>query len=136
MNRFKCSRKIMKLFIEKTDAWKWCRHITYFFLIYACLKPKRYHNWYLWYLLPTILVLQKRNKFDRISGCNYSFTIEKGQLIEWMAKIGLAYYKTNSIPLKKRIHCVKSVGIQSYSGPLFPAFGLNTEIWTGKCGPE
>ena len=53
-----------------------------------------------------------------------------------MAKIGLAYYKTNSIPLKKRIHCVKSVGIQSYSGPLFPAFGLNTEIWTGKCGPE
>ena len=98
-----------------------------FFLIYACLKPRRYHNWYL-YLLPTIFVLEKRNKFDRISGCNYSFTIEKGQLIEWMAKIGLAYYK--------RIHCVKSVGIQSYSGPLFPAFRLNTEICRGKSGPE
>ena len=25
------------------------------------------------------------------------------------------------------IHCVKSVRIRSYSGPHFPAFGLNTE---------
>ena len=24
-------------------------------------------------------------------------------------------------------HCVKSVRIRSYSGPYFPAFGLNTE---------
>ena len=44
------------------------------------------------------------------------------------------------------IHCVKSVLIGSFSGPYFPAFGLNTEryrislriqcksgkIWTGK----
>ena len=29
-------------------------------------------------------------------------------------------------------HCVKRVRIQSYSGPYFPTFGLNT----GKCGPE
>ena len=28
------------------------------------------------------------------------------------------------------IHCVKSVRIRSYSGPYFPAFGLNTE----RCG--
>ena len=29
---------------------------------------------------------------------------------------------------RKRIsHCVKSVRIRSYSGPYFPAFGLNTE---------
>ena len=27
----------------------------------------------------------------------------------------------------KQIHCVKSVRIRSYSGPYFPAFGLNTE---------
>ena len=26
------------------------------------------------------------------------------------------------------MHCVKSVGIWSYSGPHFPAFGLNTGI--------
>ena len=31
--------------------------------------------------------------------------------------------KTNAI------HCVKSVRIQSFSGPYFPAFGLNTEIY-------
>ena len=44
-------------------------------------------------------------------------------------------------------HCVKSVGIRSFSGPYLPAFGLNTErykvsvhiqaecwkIWTRKC---
>ena len=24
-------------------------------------------------------------------------------------------------------HCVKSVGIRSFSGPYFPAFGMNTE---------
>ena len=37
------------------------------------------------------------------------------------------------------IHCVKSVPIQSFSGPYFPAFGLNTEIYeynVGKYGPE
>ena len=28
------------------------------------------------------------------------------------------------------IHCVKSVRIRSYSGPHFPAFGLNTERFT------
>ena len=27
-------------------------------------------------------------------------------------------------------HCVKSVYIRSYSGPYFPAFGLNTEIYS------
>ena len=50
-------------------------------------------------------------------------------------------------------HCVKSVRIRSYSGPHFPAFGLNAERYSdwirrdtpylsvfspneGKCGPE
>ena len=28
---------------------------------------------------------------------------------------------------KEKQHCVKSVRIRSYSGPDFPAFGLNTE---------
>ena len=36
-------------------------------------------------------------------------------------------------PLRLRFnHCVKSVRIQSFSGPYFPAFGLNTR----KYGPE
>ena len=29
--------------------------------------------------------------------------------------------------MEKKLHCVKSVRIRSYSGPHFPAFGLNTE---------
>ena len=29
-----------------------------------------------------------------------------------------------------KIHCVKSVRIQSFSGPCFPEFGLNAEIYT------
>ena len=38
------------------------------------------------------------------------------------------------------MHCAKSVGIRSYSGPHFPAFALNTEIYSvslpiqSKCG--
>ena len=42
-------------------------------------------------------------------------------------------------------HCVKSLQTRSFSGPHFPVFGLNTEIYrvntvlqsnTGKYGPE
>ena len=29
--------------------------------------------------------------------------------------------------MRKHSHCVKSVRIRSYSGPYFPAFGLNAE---------
>ena len=29
-------------------------------------------------------------------------------------------------------HCVKSVRIRSFSGPYFPAFGLNTEIFSAN----
>ena len=38
----------------------------------------------------------------------------------------LSYYMNNPI------HCVKSVRIRSYSGPYFPAFGLNTERYGVK----
>ena len=43
------------------------------------------------------------------------------------------------------LHCVKSVHIGRFSGPHFPAIGLNTEIYSvnlciqseaEKCGPE
>ena len=36
-------------------------------------------------------------------------------------------------------HCVNTVRIQSYSGPYFPSFGLNTERYSpnvGKYGQE
>ena len=32
------------------------------------------------------------------------------------------------------LHCVKSVRIRSYSGPYFPAFGLNTEYLSPNAG--
>ena len=42
------------------------------------------------------------------------------------------------------MHCMKSVRIRSFSGPYFPAFGLNTDRYSvslriqnvGKCGPK
>ena len=46
---------------------------------------------------------------------------------------------------QKNAHCAKNVRIRSYSGPYFPAFGLNTERYgylsvlspnAGKCEPE
>ena len=36
------------------------------------------------------MILQKHSKCERMSGCNYSFIIEKGQFIEWMAATELA----------------------------------------------
>ena len=43
--------------------------------------------------------------------------------------------KNNIFP-KKKIepkYCVKSVRIRSFSGPYFPAFGLNTERYSVLC---
>ena len=81
-----------EIFIEKNGCLEMmssCDNKLLF--LYACLKPRRYHNWYLWYLLATILALQKRSKSERMSGCSYSFTIEKRQFIERMAATGLPY---------------------------------------------
>ena len=45
--------------------------------------------------------------------------------------------KTSGNWIMKRLHCVKSVRVRSFSRPYFPAFGLNTErygvysIWFG-----
>ena len=33
-----------------------------------------------------------------------------------------------NVPSTWNYHCVKSVRIQSYSGPYFPTFGLNTPV--------
>ena len=43
---------------------------------------------------------------------------------------GFAFFQSQ-IPAKNYIwYCVKSVRIRSYSGPYFPAFGLNTERYS------
>ena len=39
--------------------------------------------------------------------------------------LGMTHNCTNT-------HCVKSVRVRNYSGPYFPAFGLNTEKCSGK----
>ena len=36
--------------------------------------------------------------------------------------------------IEKRLHCVKSVRVRSFSGPYFLAFGLNTEIYSARMG--
>ena len=47
----------------------------------------------------------------------FSGDIEKNIVVKWV----------NSCEMTINMHCVKSVRIRSYSGPHFPAFGLNTE---------
>ena len=55
-------------------------------------------------------------------------------MIDWLIFLTLKqvppFNKQNNI-----LHCMKSVRIRSFSGPYFPAFGLNTErygVWTRK----
>ena len=42
------------------------------------------------------------------------------------------YQISKNSSVHKGEHCVKSVCIQSFSGPYFPAFGLNTERYTAS----
>ena len=57
---------------------------------------------------------------------------------------GLKGQHSNYIKTKQIVsHCVKSVQIRSFSGPYFPAFGMNTEKYSeilsqnaGKYGQE
>ena len=44
---------------------------------------------------------------------------------KWVSIIHPLFAAANAF--KKELHCVKSVRIQRYSGPYFPAFRLNTE---------
>ena len=93
--------------------------------LYACLKPRRYHNWYLWYLLATILALQKRSKSERMSGCNYSFTVKKA--VHQADGCNWTCVLTQYLWKKRSTGYVKTVRIRSYSGPHFPVFALNAE---------
>ena len=59
-----------------------------------------------------------------------------------IASLALWNYLKNSFRLTYN-HCVKSAQIRSFSGPYFPLFRLNMEIYifvfspnTGKYGPE
>ena len=45
----------------------------------------------------------------------------------WLSNIFLVCWESTwSFFWNRIMHCVKSIGIRSYSGPYFPAFGLNT----------
>ena len=52
----------------------------------------------------------------------------------------LGYHNLNALAFGKMkdemggVHCVKNVLIRSYSGPYFPAFGLNTERYGVSLG--
>ena len=71
------------------DGWNWYHQITGHLSIYTYPKPRRYHSWQLRYLLATIPpVLKKYSKCERIFGYNFSFMIEKGPFLEWIAATG------------------------------------------------
>ena len=67
--------------------------------------------------------------------CSFVFSIVDLVILIWynflFAWIKTNFYRTkDKLATKKKnklFYCVKSVHIRSYSGPHFPAFGLNTE---------
>ena len=66
--------------IDGMDGWNWCHQITGYLSICTCLKPR--------ILVSTPPVLKKYVKFERMCGYNYSFVIEKGSFVKWMAATG------------------------------------------------
>ena len=69
-------------------------------LIYTCLKPRRYHNLYLWYLLVAVAVICKNSKFERIHSSNCPFNIKKGHSSNGWLQFEL---RVNPMPFKKGI---------------------------------
>ena len=62
---------------SESHPWK-CKCLQFFF---NYLKPMRYHNQYLWYLLSTNPDLQKHGKSERMRDCHCSFIIEERPFI-------------------------------------------------------
>ena len=48
----------------------------------------------------------------------------------WRILLLSIHLPLQKIQLPSTMHCVKSVRIRSFSGPCFPAFGLNTERYS------
>ena len=105
-------------------------------------------------LISAIRVIYVRANFGRAKGCTAWYSCNK---IFWPNRLQIDLRKRKpNLPLlccfgfytcwqlyynqkwkwgqkiveKVLLHCVKSVLIQSYSGPHFPAFGLNTERYS------
>ena len=60
--------------------------------------------------------------------CSISIYYGRHLIPNTFHKISLSLFsQTLPLPNPRAMHCEKSVCIRSYSGPYFPAFGLNTE---------
>ena len=59
---------------------------------------------------------------DLYKNAFFNLTFRTSCLIAAFGNVSIAF-KSNAFPM----HSVRSVRIRSYSGPYFPAFGLNTE---------
>ena len=67
----------------------------------------------------------------------HTFTYQKKPLLHTLFSLFLKSSKAFSVSLSRacyssnhELHCVKSVRIQNFSGPCFPVFGLNREIYS------
>ena len=84
-----------------------------------------------WFLYDNGLCNERVNRndycFGAVLGCGVNIIKVYGNISD-VIEDNIKNVKSNM----KEEHCVKSVRIRSYSGPYFPAFGLNT----GKCEPE
>ena len=69
---------------------------------------------------PYIMKCENRRVVNFVMQCRkYSILVESCGL--YTRKLSL------SVLIEKYYHCVKSVRIRSFSGPYFPAFGLNSD---------
>ena len=100
-------------------------------LYFAFIFVEDYHCIYAAFLLLILTLKYTVLNIYNVLGLNYNSLIllrcDKLFLIDSYISILL-----RSVPVKNCInhlykHCVKSVRIRSYSGPYFPAFGLNTD---------
>ena len=71
----------------------------------------------------------------------YLFCYKRWNSFVWISNDFESTYQMLTYSSYCRIQCVKSVCICSYSGPHFPAFGLNSclsivSLTARKCGPE
>ena len=77
-----------------------------------------------------LIKLASINVFHPITGKHYFF-IQIHRFLRFFATTQCCCVFWNKcferIPYFIIVHCVKSVGIRNYSGPSFPAFGMNTE---------
>ena len=76
--------------------------------IYTFLKPRRYYNQQLWYLLATTLVLQRHSKFKRMRSCNFFFYNRK-RVIHRTSSCNRNWKLTQCLSNTCQIYCVYAI---------------------------